>query len=442
MKKIKQFPAKIRLQSWGILGSGAGFLFLLCFVPTVSATKWVTDITECGTAYMSIDCEAEQYVCGFDGIMHCTTSKEADQAKEKTETAFNLNSGLPSGLVLDCHSEAVSCLPWQCQTDTTCDTANQSTECLKAGGFKCGECKAGYLDCDKDAGCETADGSESGSHARYQGCKGIVCDAGYLDCDGKSLNGCEIEIGGACTKDGQTGNYNKTCIGNQPPNCSVFAQQFATVQTSSGETIASQLQIDEQGNINIPVDAKFMVGGVALGTDETKTCEEKQLKLGTQCLDIPSCEFLTFNGNTFTCADKPVAPVSEIEDCESGEIKIGTNCQVIPTCDFLRFDGKNSKFLCAKSSSTTPVLSENQTSIMNDEQLEALVNTKFVQLASKLETDFTQMLTSIHQQVSAGLESGRIVAVSPDALTTPSNTDGSEPSFFSTIAEFFSQLFK
>jgi len=414
------------------------FFILAFLMPTASATKWVTDITECGTAYMSIDCEADQYVCGFDGIMNCATPKEADQAKEKTETAFNLNSGLPSGLVLDCHSEAASCLPWQCQTDTTCDTANQNTECLKAGGFKCGECKAGYLNCDNEAGCETADGSESGPHARYQGCKGIVCDAGYLDCDGKSTNGCEIEIGGACSKDGQTGNYSKTCIGNQPPNCSVFAQQFATVQTSSGETIASQLQIDEQGNINIPVDAKFMVGGVALGTDETKTCAEKQLKLGTQCLDIPSCEFLTFNGNTFTCAEKPVAPVSEVKDCKSGEIKIGTNCQVIPTCDFLRFDGKNGKFLCAQPTNSSPT----QSPMIDNSQIETLVNTKFVQLASKLEQDFSQMLTSIHQKVSAGLETGKIVAVAPEMPSEKESLDGSEPSFFGTIADFFSQLFK
>ena len=437
------FQDRTRVGFWKSKIRNASFVILSLLLPfSVSATQWVTDITECGTAYMSIDCEADQYVCGFDGIMHCSTPKEADQAKAKAETSFDIQSGLPAGLVLDCHAEASSCLPWQCQADTTCETANQSTECPKAGGFTCGDCKDGYLDCDKEAGCETADGAPVGKNARYDGCKGLTCDAGYLDCDKNTDNGCEIKSGGACTKDGQVGTYSESCNGNQPPPCNVFTQQFASVQTETGETITSKLQVDDSGNVNIPEGAQFMVAGIPVNETQDSECQENQLKLGTRCIEIPVCEFLTFNGNTFACADKPVIDTALIKDCQEGSVKIGTACQAIPTCDLLRFDGKNGKFLCAKTSSATSVSSENQTSTMNDTQLEALVNTKFVQLASKLEQDFSQMLTGIHQQISAGLESGKIVAVSPDAIIVPSDTDGSESSFFSTIAEFFSQLFQ
>lgn len=426
------------------------FLFLLSSliissffsVANAAESKWVTNFTDCGTTYMSIDCEADQYVCGYDGILHCSTPDEVEKGKKDIEGSININSGLGGGLVLDCAAASSSCLPWQCQTDTSCDAQKRSTKCLEKGSFECGECKAGYLNCDSsNPDCETTDNGSAGSHARNQGCDKIVCDAGYLDCNGNKSDGCEIQAGGSCDVSGNVGTYGQTCNGTQPPTCNVFAQQFATVQDESGQTVASKLQVDENGNVNIPVGAKFMVGGVAIGGTQTKECSSSQVKLGTECVSVPQCEFLKFEGNSFACAQPPKAetPIAT-SDCQNGQIRIGSSCQPVPTCELLRFDGQNGKFLCATASTSVATGTE---ASLSEEQVVPLVEQKFTELAVKLENDFGQMLTSVQQQVAAGLESGKVVAVAGEvSKVSIKDEPGKKTSWFNSVTSFFKNLFQ
>lgn len=428
----------------GLGGCFLALLFALC--PTASAeNRWVTDFTQCDTTYMSIDCEADQYVCGYDGILHCESPDKVNTAKADLESTFNIGSGLAGGLVLNCTAEASSCLPWQCQSDSTCDKQNRNTKCLKEGGFECGECSAGFFNCDtSNPDCEVANGS-AGNHATINGCDGskakITCDSGYLDCDGNASNGCEIQAGGSCTSNGQVGTYGSTCSGGNPPSCTVFAQQFATVQTATGETVTSKLQIDDSGNINLPAGAKIMIGGVEVGGG-SNDCSGNQVKVGTQCVNIPSCEFLKFDGSQFTCATPQTVDPTKLYpgNCGSGQVRIGETCQAVPNCDSLRFDADNGKFLCGKKAEDK---GEETQATVDPKALEELVDKKFVSLASSLEKDFTKMLTSVQDEVKKGIKSGTVVAVAPsEPASVEDGTKTKDVNWFGSIKVFFKGLFK
>jgi hypothetical protein len=421
------------------------------FIPNASAEdRWVTDFTECNTTYMSIDCEADQYVCGYDGILHCETPANVEKAKADLESTSNLNSGLAGGLVLNCTAESTTCIPWQCQSDSTCDAQNKNTKCLKEGGFECGDCSAGFFNCDtSNPDCEVANGS-AGNHATVDGCDGskgkITCDSGYLNCDGDASNGCEIQAGGTCTSNGQVGIFGMTCNGNNPPACSAFAQQFATIQNEAGQTVASKLQIDDSGNINLPAGAKIMIGGVEVGSG-SNDCSGNQVKIGTQCVSIPSCEFLNFSGSNFTCATpQTIDPSQFVQYCGTGQVRIGETCQAVPNCDNLRFDAANGKFLCGKKAEDKVNDTEIVSAQIDEASLEALVDKKFVTLASKLEGDFGKMISSVQKEVAKGLKSGKIVAVAPETVPDTPIIDAEDEvedvNWFGSIKVFFKGLFK
>lgn len=469
------------------------FFFLLCsllFAPTTWAAKWVTEFTDCGTNYLSIDCEADKYVCGYDGILHCANPEEVNNAKKDTTATINIQSGLGGGLVLNCAAESSSCLPWQCQTDSTCDQQKRSTQCQAEGDFECGECKQGFLDCDDSPDCETPDGAIAGSHAFYDGCDGIRCDSGYLDCNGEVSDGCEIKIGGACQVNGQAGTYGDTCQGDGAPVCQTFAQQYVPIQKEGGETVASKVQIDDDGSINLPQGARFMVAGQEVSGGGANDCSGNQLKLGTQCVNIPSCEDgMKFQNGQFSCVEIP-EPVAQDKlypgDCLEGQIRIGGQCQPVPTCDLLRFDSANGKFLCAtmpeqtasQGEASSPladldcqsgqVLSWNGSSwtctnlpetsaeytstgqTVDREQIRQVVNEEFTTLANTLEQNFTQMLTQVQQQVASGIKSGKIVAVEPNMPqkkepSAPSSSGTEEKTgegWFKSVVQFFQGLFE
>ncbi len=332
-------------------------LGLLLLTPSVQAakTKWVSDITECGVSYMSIYCEENQYVCGYDEILNCVKSEDVVSAKKDMVATQDIGTELGAGLVLNCYAKASSCLPWRCQSDASCDAKNQVTKCLEKGGFECGTCIPGYNDCNGNTtdGCEAKDGN-IGKHARTEGCSGnvpkVVCDAGYLNCNGDGADGCEIKIDGPCQLNGKDGKYAATCSGNNPPTCNVFVQQFIPTQNETGDSIVSKVQVGESGSINIPKGEQFMVGGVPI-VQTALECTENEVQMGGKCLEIPECDFLKFELGEFRCAEKPT-PVEESKlypgNCSNSQIRIGGQCQAVPQCELLRFDSANGKFLCVQ----------------------------------------------------------------------------------------------
>ncbi len=329
------------------------FLFLIPFSQAAQKTKWVTDIAECGISYMSIYCEADQYVCGYDKILNCVKPEDAVSAKKDMVATQDIGTGLTAGLVLNCYASADSCLPWRCQSDESCNSKNKITKCLAKGGVECGTCVPGFNDCNGEAndGCESKDG-KIGNQARIEGCVGkvpkVICEDGYLNCNGEANDGCEIKIDGPCQQDGKDGQYGTTCKGSTPPTCNLFAQQFVPTQNETGESVVSKVQVDEEGSINIPEGEQFMIGGVPIAQIALE-CVKNEIQMGEKCVVIPECDFLKFTAGEFQCAKKPTQ-IEESKlypgDCSTSQIRIGGICQTVPQCDLLRFDAINGKFLC------------------------------------------------------------------------------------------------
>ncbi len=181
---------------------------------TAMAQHWVKNHAQCETEYQSQNCAfTGQAACGYtSNTLYCAYSTDVNNAIPSASSSVNStirNSSLGGGYVLDCLASATTCLPWECQADSSCISQQRATTCLAdSNNFTCGSCYANYYDCNTtNPTCEVHTG-DSGPypHTAYSGgCAStgssgvgnVQCSSYWLACDGSltDTDGCEIPGG-------------------------------------------------------------------------------------------------------------------------------------------------------------------------------------------------------------------------------------------------------
>ena len=180
---------------------GIGFLYAMT---GFAVTGWTTDPANCDTSYLTIDCPEGQTICAYQSNqLKCAVPATVTAALPSSAgTADNKLASGTGGYQVNCTKDASICTPyaglWECKASTTCAAKNLKTNCAgSAHTATCGTCLTNYLDCD---GVGT----------------------------GVDANGCEIQVGGACTLGSVAGVYAATCEGSSPPTCITPTVAFQT----------------------------------------------------------------------------------------------------------------------------------------------------------------------------------------------------------------------
>ena len=228
-------------------------LFLISTAHAV--TGWTTDPVNCDASYLTIDCPEGETICAYDGSkLKCAVPATVNAALPSSAgTADNKLSSGTGGYQVNCTKNASICTPysslWECKASTTCAAKNLKTNCAgSAHTATCGTCLTGYLDCD---GVGT----------------------------GVDANGCEIQVGGACTLGSLSGTYDTTCQGATPPTCITPTTTFTTgtlAEQSSSDPLLWGKQYGSGDLLNLSKDGGNSVvidngGNMGIGTTSPST---------------------------------------------------------------------------------------------------------------------------------------------------------------------------
>ncbi len=194
------------------------FLFsMLLLSQTVNAVTYVKDHTNCPASYQSQDCTGINKACGYTGsILYCsdpsTINSSVPGSIGSSGNAGPYNTSLGGGYIIDCVKADTTCMPWFCQSDSSCHNIHRKTNCdANAHTYTCDtNCISGYENCDADwgDGCEvrvlvsdcSVIGGVNANNTVNSSCE-CQCKTGYYDCDASGPgagNGCEKHDGDAC----------------------------------------------------------------------------------------------------------------------------------------------------------------------------------------------------------------------------------------------------
>ena len=240
------FQDRTRVRFWKFA------LLALLFLPlSASATTgWTTDATTCDSSYLSIDCPENLKICGYvSSTLYCANPTTVNNALPVSGgVADNKDVQGAGGYQVNCTQSVYNCSApaslWECKASSTCVATNLKTICTGSAHTKsCSTCLTGYLDCDGGG-------------------------------TGLDPNGCEIQIGGACTNNGVAGTYDTTCQGSTPPVCNTgavdlytgtFAEQSTTDPLFWGKQYGTGdlFNVSKNGGNSVVIDNS---GNVGIGT--------------------------------------------------------------------------------------------------------------------------------------------------------------------------------